>query len=163
MPKAQQHTTTWNYDFRTHVNGPRSTRRFSRLILRLLSQVSRILGPIVSCLEQLAVLHEKDDHIKTLIDTGYGGLEKLKKDILFDFFRSAFDGSGADNFFDAGRYAEGWIRYRFLGRVFFYPFSVLASKLCTTGAELNRGVTGRLQPNGIATVLIFESHFVCER
>lgn len=41
--------------------------------------------------------------MKTLIDTGYGGLEKLRKDILFDFFRSAFDGSGADNFFDAGR------------------------------------------------------------
>lgn len=70
-------------------------------------QVSRILGPIVSCLEQLAVLNEKDDYIKNLIDTGYGGLEKLKKDILFDFFRSAFDGSGADNFFDAGRYETG--------------------------------------------------------
>lgn len=67
-------------------------------------QVSQILGPIVSCLEQLVVLHDKDEQIKYLIDTGYGGLEVLKKDILFDFFRSAFDGSGADNFFDAGRY-----------------------------------------------------------
>lgn len=66
-------------------------------------QVSRILGPIVSCLEQLVVLHDKDEHIQNMIDTGYGGLEKLRKDILFDFFRSAFDGSGADNFFDAGR------------------------------------------------------------
>lgn len=71
-------------------------------IARLL-QVSRILGPIVSCLEQLVVLHDKDEHIRNMIDTGYGGLEKLRKDILFDFFRSAFDGSGADNFFDAGR------------------------------------------------------------
>lgn len=67
-------------------------------------QVSRILGPIVSCLEQLVALYDKDDQIQHLIDTGYGGLETLKKDILFDFFRSAFDGSGADNFFDAGRY-----------------------------------------------------------
>lgn len=66
-------------------------------------QVSRILGPIVSCLEQLVVLYDKDQQIQHLIDTGYGGLEVLKKDILFDFFRSAFDGSGADNFFDAGR------------------------------------------------------------
>lgn len=57
----------------------------------------------MSCLEQLVVLYDKDGHIQNLIDTGYGGLEKLKKDILFDFFRSAFDGSGADNFFDAGR------------------------------------------------------------
>lgn len=61
------------------------------------------MGPIVSCLEQLVVLYDKDQQIKHLIDTGYGGLEVLKKDILFDFFRSAFDGSGADNFFDAGR------------------------------------------------------------
>ncbi|CAM9782738.1 unnamed protein product, partial [Hapterophycus canaliculatus] len=67
------------------------------------TQVSRILGPIVSCLEQLVVLHDKDEHIQNMIDKGYGGLEKLRKDILFDFFRSAFDGSGADNFFDAGR------------------------------------------------------------
>lgn len=73
-----------------------------------LLQVSRILGPIVSCLEQLGVLHDKDGNISNLIDTGYGGLEKLKKDILFDFFRSAFDGSGADNFFDAGRYEKSW-------------------------------------------------------
>lgn len=74
-----------------------------RCVLYLRLQVSRILGPIVSCLEQLAVLYDKDGHIQNLINTGYGGLEKLKKDILFDFFRSAFDGSGADNFFDAGR------------------------------------------------------------
>lgn len=70
----------------------------------LILQVSRILGPIVSCLEQLVVMHDKDEHIRNMIDTGYGGLEKLRKDILFDFFRSAFDGSGADNFYDAGRY-----------------------------------------------------------
>lgn len=50
------------------------------------------------------MLYDKDEHIQNLIDTGYGGLETLRKDILFDFFRSAFDGSGADNFFDAGRY-----------------------------------------------------------
>ena len=50
-------------------------------------QVSRILGPIVSCLEQLVVLYDKDQQIQHLIDTGYGGLEVLKKDILFDFFR----------------------------------------------------------------------------
>lgn len=83
------------------AKSPASTSR--RCINYLHLQVSRILGPIVSCLEQLVGLYDKDDHIQNLIDTGYGGLEKLKKDILFDFFRSAFDGSGADNFFDAGR------------------------------------------------------------
>lgn len=69
--------------------------------------MSRILGPIVSCLEQLGELYNREQEkegVRYLIDTGYGGLEKLRKDILYDFFRSAFDGSGADNFFDAGRY-----------------------------------------------------------
>ena len=32
----------------------------------------------------------------------YGGIDKAKKDILHDFFTHAFDGSGGDNFFDAG-------------------------------------------------------------
>ena len=36
-----------------------------------------------------------------------GGVEELQKDILRDFFRHAFDGSGADNFFDAGSCIDG--------------------------------------------------------
>ncbi|CAM9643390.1 unnamed protein product, partial [Phaeothamnion confervicola] len=58
------------------------------------TQVSRILLPIVTTVEQLAVLCEKDVGVRSLIDCGYGGEEKLTKDILYDFFRSAFDGSG---------------------------------------------------------------------
>ena len=38
---------------------------------------------------------------------GYGGLKKLRLDILHDFFRSAFDGSGAENFYDAGSCIDG--------------------------------------------------------
>lgn len=36
----------------------------------------------------------------------YGGIDKAKKDILHDFFTHAFDGSGGDNFFDAGYYCK---------------------------------------------------------
>lgn len=32
----------------------------------------------------------------------FGGVQQAKLDILTDFFRHGFDGSGADNFFDAG-------------------------------------------------------------
>jgi hypothetical protein len=71
------------------------------------TQVPRILCPIVSCLENLERIYEEDDGIKEYVNMTYGGLEKLKKDILYDFFKSAFDGSGADNFYDAGSCIDG--------------------------------------------------------
>ena len=37
----------------------------------------------------------------------FAGSSQLKKDILVDFFRYAFDGSGADNFYDAGSCIDG--------------------------------------------------------
>ena len=78
------------------------------------AQVSRILTPIVSCLEQLQQLTSaeslktnKGAGIASYLQNGYGGVEKLSKDILYDFFRCAFDGSGADNFYDAGSCIDG--------------------------------------------------------
>jgi len=61
----------------------------------------------VACLENAEKLCEEDDGIKAFIDNGFGGIEKLRMDILYDFFRSAFDGSGADNFYDAGSCIDG--------------------------------------------------------
>lgn len=57
-------------------------------------QVPRILAPIVQCLEQAERIYQEDDGVRNLIKKSFGGLEKLKKDILHDFFRNAFDGSG---------------------------------------------------------------------
>jgi hypothetical protein len=71
------------------------------------TQVSRILAPIVLCLEQIEEMAEKDGSIEQYVQDGYGGVEHLKKDILWDFFKSAFDGSGADNFYDAGSCIDG--------------------------------------------------------
>lgn len=71
------------------------------------TQVPRILGPIVTCLEVLEKLYDDNNDITELVDSGFGGLEKLRMDILIDFFRSAFDGSGADNFYDAGSCIDG--------------------------------------------------------
>ncbi|OLY82803.1 UPF0652 protein [Smittium mucronatum] len=45
--------------------------------------------------------------IRAYIDHAFGGPVNLRKTILADFFRSAFDGSGADNFFDAGSCIDG--------------------------------------------------------
>lgn len=59
------------------------------------------LSPIIQTIREIDELM-KDSGLATYITTGFGSPEKLKQMILFDFFRNAFDGSGADNFFDAG-------------------------------------------------------------
>jgi len=45
--------------------------------------------------------------LRAYIDAEYGSLDALHLDILGDFFRHAFDGSGADNFYDAGSCIDG--------------------------------------------------------
>eukprot|EP00952_Eustigmatos_sp_NYUAD-ZCMA_P007673 32370-Eustigmatos_ZCMA.PRE.1 len=40
-------------------------------------------------------IYKEDEGVKRLIDLSFGGLHKCKKDILYDFFKTAFDGSGA--------------------------------------------------------------------
>ncbi|CAG8587110.1 8363_t:CDS:10 [Ambispora gerdemannii] len=71
------------------------------------NQVARILNPILICLDSIEPLIQKNVGIRNYINNTYGGPEKLRKDILADFFRYAFDGSGADNFFDAGSCIDG--------------------------------------------------------
>lgn len=70
------------------------------------TQVSRILSPIVLTIRHVEKMTTNAKMSQYLTET-FGGAEKLKKDILFDFFRYAFDGSGADNFFDAGSCIDG--------------------------------------------------------
>jgi len=70
------------------------------------TQVPRILNPLVSTISKIDDLL-KDPHMKLYVDNAFGGKEALKKEILGDFFRHAFDGSGADNFFDAGSCIDG--------------------------------------------------------
>jgi hypothetical protein len=70
-------------------------------------QVARILNPIVTTLERIEAIYSSDDKIGEYIDLKFSGVENLRKIILADFFRYAFDGSGADNFFDAGSCIDG--------------------------------------------------------
>eukprot|EP01125_Pyxidicula_operculata_P009454 TRINITY_DN3119_c1_g1_i2.p1 TRINITY_DN3119_c1_g1~~TRINITY_DN3119_c1_g1_i2.p1 ORF type:complete len:108 (-),score=27.63 TRINITY_DN3119_c1_g1_i2:204-527(-) len=67
----------------------------------------RILVPIVSTLEAIDRLYQTDSKAKMFIQISYGSAEKCKKEILADFFRHGFDGSGADNYFDAGSCIDG--------------------------------------------------------
>ena len=70
------------------------------------TQVSRILGPLVKTLENLETACDESEGLARYM-RAYGGIEKAKKDILRDFFTHAFDGSGGDNFFDAGSCIDG--------------------------------------------------------
>jgi hypothetical protein len=70
------------------------------------TQVIRILVPIVTALENIDKLYRQAT-TRQYIDKAFGGDQNLKKMILMDFFRYGFDGSGADNFIDAGSCIDG--------------------------------------------------------
>ncbi|KAJ2855251.1 hypothetical protein J3B02_002270 [Coemansia erecta] len=74
------------------------------------NQVASILNPIVRVMEFLERLERNpasNPDAAELVERAHGGAVSAKKLILADFFRSAFDGSGADNFFDAGSCIDG--------------------------------------------------------
>ena len=76
------------------------------------TQVPRILNPIVQVIEAIPRCAETG-HVKDMMEAAHGGVEECQLDILQDFFKHAFDGSGADNFYDAGSCIDGRLtRYK---------------------------------------------------
>eukprot|EP00158_Paraphelidium_tribonemae_P006025 Partr_v1_DN27635_c2_g1_i1_m65344 putative Protein of unknown function (DUF2009) len=71
------------------------------------TQVARILSPIVLCIEKIDSDLAKNPQLLKYIESTFTSVDALKKEILSDFFRHGFDGSGADNFFDAGSCIDG--------------------------------------------------------
>lgn len=57
--------------------------------------------PICNLIDRIPTL-SNDPQLRNYVDTEYGSEEGLIIEILADFFKHGFDGSGADNFFDAG-------------------------------------------------------------
>lgn len=72
----------------------------------LLILMLSILVPIVRALDSIDELMVKYN-ARHYIETTWGDAEKCKKAVLLDFFRHGFDGSGADNFVDAGSCIDG--------------------------------------------------------
>lgn len=70
------------------------------------TQISRILSPIVNTVQAVDALAQQPN-TRAYIHESFGGPEQLKRTILCDFFKHGFDGSGADNFFDAGSCIDG--------------------------------------------------------
>jgi hypothetical protein len=93
------------------------------------TQVARILGPIVRVIDRVEVLAE-DPRTDVFVEM-CGGPEALRKQVLCDFFREGFDGSGGDNFFEAGSCIDGrltsaWNWCQRLEQKPFYPLFKLA-------------------------------------
>lgn len=59
------------------------------------TQVPRILSPIVQCIERLHQLVE-DTAFHEYVDKEWGSISSLRMQILSDFFKHGFDGSGDD-------------------------------------------------------------------
>ncbi|TID29994.1 hypothetical protein CANINC_001506 [Pichia inconspicua] len=64
-------------------------------------QIPSILIPIDKCIESIPIL-ARDPYIKDMFESQFGSIEELQKDILCDYFKHGFDGSGADNYYFAG-------------------------------------------------------------
>jgi hypothetical protein len=70
------------------------------------SQIYRILLPICNALSQIHSL-VANPALRSYIDNEFGSTDKLIREILADFFRHGFDGSGADSYMDAGSCIDG--------------------------------------------------------
>lgn len=70
------------------------------------TQVYRITLPICNTLGKIPELMKKPS-LRKFVEEEFGSEENLMVEILGDFFRHGFDGSGADNFFDAGSCIDG--------------------------------------------------------
>ena len=70
------------------------------------SQIYRILLPVCNTLSQIPGLADKPA-LLAYIEDEFGSTDNCIRDVLCDFFRHGFDGSGADNFFDAGSCIDG--------------------------------------------------------
>lgn len=69
--------------------------------------MSRILSPIVATVEAVPRLVREYPSLALYVEREFGSVLGCQLSILTDFFRHGFDGSGADNFMDAGSCIDG--------------------------------------------------------
>lgn len=134
------------------------------------SQIYRILLPICNTLRQIPVVAEKPA-LRSYIEDEFGSTEQCILEILTDFFRHGFDGSGADNFFDAGSCIDGrltsaWNWCAQLEKKRYLPVFLLTGKFMDAGLDggvdnmhftFHKGLLD-LMENGSATLIISITH-----
>eukprot|EP00915_Cephaloidophora_sp_WS-2016_P011397 GHVH01016751.1.p1 GENE.GHVH01016751.1~~GHVH01016751.1.p1 ORF type:complete len:622 (-),score=77.50 GHVH01016751.1:238-2103(-) len=69
------------------------------------TQVPRIIQPLENVLDKIPTIFQGP--MGRELENTFGPPDHIRTLILGDFFRHAFDGSGADNFFDAGSCIDG--------------------------------------------------------
>lgn len=104
LHSAQQQLGTWVGSSVIHLGDANVPN--SLMFIDKYNQVARILCPVVTCLRGLPGI-QNNPELCAWVKATYGSIEGCELAILRDFFRSAFDGSGADNFFSAGSCIDG--------------------------------------------------------
>ncbi|KAK0243099.1 hypothetical protein EDD85DRAFT_813911 [Armillaria nabsnona] len=104
LHKAQKSVGTWIGSSVVHMGDHNVPNAL--LFIDKYTQIYRILLPICNTLQQIPTIEAKPA-LRSYIDDEFGSTENLILEILGDFFRHGFDGSGADNFFDAGSCIDG--------------------------------------------------------
>jgi len=127
LSKAQKKLGTWIGSSVIHLGDTNVPNAL--MFIDKYNQVGRILNPIIICLRQLKSLSEKED-TEAYIKKTWGSYKDLRLAILTDFFKSAFDGSGSDSFFEAGSCIDGrltsaWNWCSKLSEKPFYPVFLL--------------------------------------
>lgn len=92
LHKAQKSVGTWIGSSVIHMGDHNVPNAL--LFIDKYTQIYRILLPICNVLSQIPTIAAKPG-LKTYIDQEYGSVENLSVEILGDFFRHGFDGSGA--------------------------------------------------------------------
>ncbi|PPQ75909.1 hypothetical protein CVT26_000174, partial [Gymnopilus dilepis] len=104
LHKAQKSVGTWIGSSVIHMGDHNVPNAL--LFIDKYTQIYRILLPICNTLSQIPNLAAKPA-INSYIEDEFGSVDGCIREILGDFFRHGFDGSGADNFFDAGSCIDG--------------------------------------------------------
>jgi len=138
ISRAQYATGRWVGSSVVHL-GDRAVPN-SLFFLDKYLQVPRILNPVYTVLRLLPSVLDSDNYAAQWANTQFGSVEVLTMVILTDFFRYAFDGSGADNFYDAGSCIDGrltsaWNWANQLGKKPYHKFFLITGFIGFDGAE----------------------------
>jgi len=105
LSNTQKKVTTWVGSSVIHLGDHNVPNAL--MFLDKYTQVPRIINPVLLTIQQIPSFIKDDPGLATYVNSSFDGPQNLTLDILTDFFRHGFDGSGADNFFDAGSCIDG--------------------------------------------------------